>query len=162
MAEALPNNTFVFRSDVKSYYASIDHDILFTQLEELIADPRVLELLQGYIRRTIYDRGRYEDVTQGISLGCPVSPLIGALYLKPLDERMQGTGLFYARFMDDWVVLAPTRWKLRVSASGCPFLTTPCQNQHPSRSSQQQSDSTRFGDYPAIVGNVKGCISAMV
>jgi hypothetical protein len=22
-------------------------------------------------------------------------------------------GLFYVRFMDDWVILAPTRWKLR-------------------------------------------------
>ena len=24
--------------------------------------------------------------------------------------------LFYARFMDDWVILAPTRWKLRRNA----------------------------------------------
>ena len=38
---------------------------------------------------------------------------MGAIYLKPLDEAMEKTGLFYARFMDDWVVLAPTRWKLR-------------------------------------------------
>lgn len=22
-------------------------------------------------------------------------------------------GLFYVRFMDDWVILTPTRWKLR-------------------------------------------------
>ena len=26
---------------------------------------------------------------------------------------MAETGLFYARFMDDWVILSPTRWKLR-------------------------------------------------
>ena len=38
---------------------------------------------------------------------------MGALYLKPLDDRMAETGLFYARFMDDFVLLAPTRWKLR-------------------------------------------------
>jgi len=38
---------------------------------------------------------------------------MGALYLKPLDDAMADSGLFYARFMDDWVVLAPTRWKLR-------------------------------------------------
>ena len=38
---------------------------------------------------------------------------MGALYLKPLDDRMAELGCFYARFMDDWVVLAPTRWKLR-------------------------------------------------
>jgi hypothetical protein len=38
---------------------------------------------------------------------------MGALYLKPLDDCLAETGLFYARFMDDWVTLAPTRWKLR-------------------------------------------------
>jgi hypothetical protein len=52
-------------------------------------------------------------VERGISLGCPLSPLMGALYLKLLDERVEETGLAYARFMDDWVILAPTRWKLR-------------------------------------------------
>jgi hypothetical protein len=44
---------------------------------------------------------------------CPLSPLMSALYLKPLDLAMENSSLFYARFMDDWVVLAPTRWKLR-------------------------------------------------
>jgi hypothetical protein len=38
---------------------------------------------------------------------------MGALYLKPLDDAVGKTGLFYARFMDDWVVVAPSRWKLR-------------------------------------------------
>ncbi len=42
---------------------------------------------------------------------------MGALYLKQLDIRMEKTGLFYARFMDDWVVIAPTRWKLRSAIS---------------------------------------------
>ena len=40
---------------------------------------------------------------------------MGAVYLKPIDDAMAETGLFYARFMDDWVVLAPTRWKLRAA-----------------------------------------------
>ena len=46
-------------------------------------------------------------------LGCPLSPLMGALFLKPLDDLMGRMGLFYVRFMDDWVILARTRWKLR-------------------------------------------------
>ncbi|NEO95090.1 MAG: hypothetical protein F6K56_34805, partial [Moorea sp. SIO3G5] len=37
----------------------------------------------------------------GISLGCPLSPLMGALYLKPLDDRMAELGCFYVRYMDD-------------------------------------------------------------
>jgi len=38
---------------------------------------------------------------------------MGALFLDGLDKRMEALGLFYVRFMDDWVILAPTRWKLR-------------------------------------------------
>ena len=100
---------------MKSYYASIDHEILLGMLEHHVPDGRVLDLLRQYVRRTIYDGGLYEDVERGISLGCPLSPLMGAFYLKLLDERMEATGLPYARFMDDWVILAPTRWKLRAA-----------------------------------------------
>jgi RNA-directed DNA polymerase len=118
--EHLAENTFVFRTDVKSYYASIDHDVLLAMLERHVPDGRILDLLRQSVRRTIYmwrrtiyDGGLYEDVGRGISLGCPLSPLMGALYLKLLDERVEATGLAYARFLDDWVILAPTRWKLR-------------------------------------------------
>ena len=109
-----PSPGFVFRTDVKSYYASIDHDILLEQLRRLIPDARVLGLVEQYVRHTVYD-GHYETVTQGICLGCSLSPLMGAVYLQPVDDAMAKTGLFYARFMDDWVVLAPTHWKLRAA-----------------------------------------------
>jgi len=109
----LPDNPFVFRTDVKHYYASIRHEILFEQLQRRISDKRLLGLLWQYLRRTVYDDGLYEDIEQGISLGCPLSPLMGALFLDVLDQRMEASGLFYVRFMDDWVVLAPSRWKLR-------------------------------------------------
>jgi RNA-directed DNA polymerase len=42
-----------------------------------------------------------------------LSLLIGAFFLRSLDETMAKHGLFYVRFMDDILVLAPTRWKLR-------------------------------------------------
>src|SRR5271166_1291542 len=113
--EHLAANTFVFRTDVKSYYASIDHGIPLGLLEQAVPDKRVLDLIRQYVRRTIYDGGLYEDVERGISLGCPLSTLMGAFYLKLLDERVEKTGLAYARFMDDWVILAPTRWNLRAA-----------------------------------------------
>ena len=109
----LAEGKFVFRTDVRSYYDSIRHDVLFSQLKQHIDEPRLLDLLWQYLHRTVYDDGRYEDVEQGISLGCPLSPLMGALFLDVLDRRMEATGLCYVRFMDDWVILAPTRWKLR-------------------------------------------------
>jgi hypothetical protein len=68
-------NSFVFRTDVKSYYASIDHEILIGILAEHVADSSVLDLLRQYIRHPIYEGGLYEDVERGISLGCPLSSL---------------------------------------------------------------------------------------
>ncbi|NER92201.1 reverse transcriptase/maturase family protein [Moorena sp. SIO3A2] len=113
VAENLSENTFVFRTDVKSYYASINHSILMEIVGKYVRDEAVLCLLWGYLRRYVSDGGNYIDITEGIALGCPLSPLIGALFLKPLDDRMAQLGCFYVRYMDDWVILAPTRWKLR-------------------------------------------------
>jgi len=39
--------------------------------------------------------------------------MMAAFFLHELDERMERTGLFYVRFMDGFLVLAPSRWKLR-------------------------------------------------
>jgi hypothetical protein len=39
--------------------------------------------------------------------------LIGAFFLNRLDAAQEKLDLFYVRFMDDILVLAPTRWKLR-------------------------------------------------
>ncbi|MDM8517583.1 reverse transcriptase/maturase family protein [Desulfobacterales bacterium HSG16] len=104
---------FVMKSDVRSYYASIDHSVLYALAERYIPDRHVMQLLWQYMDRTVCFGGIYRHVTRGISYGCPLSPLMGALYLKPLDDAMEKTGLFYARFMDDWVIIAPSRWKLR-------------------------------------------------
>ncbi|MDA8561037.1 reverse transcriptase domain-containing protein [Nitrospinae bacterium] len=109
----LKDNSFVFRSDVKSYYASIDHHVLMEQLHSHIDDARVITLIWDYLNRTVQFGGLYRNIKRGISLGCPLSPLIGALYLKLMDDRMEKTGLFYVRFMDDWIVLSPNRWKLK-------------------------------------------------
>jgi Reverse transcriptase (RNA-dependent DNA polymerase) len=98
---------------VKGYYASIDRDILYRQVAAYVDDATVLDLVGQYLARFVSDGGDYVDITQRISLGCPLSPLMGALYLKPLDDRMAELGCCYTRFMDDWVILAPTRWRLR-------------------------------------------------
>lgn len=109
----LPDHTFVFRTDVKGYYASINHELLFEQVRRLVPDRRVLNLVWQYMERWIRNGGNYTAVHCGIALGCPLSPLMGALYLKPLDDKMAALGCCYVRYMDDWVVMSPKRWKLR-------------------------------------------------
>ena len=101
VSQHLGEHKFVFRTDVKKYYATIDHNVLFGLIRKLVDDEAVLELIRLYLRRFVSDGGNYVDILQGISLGCPLSPLMGALYLKPLDDLLAELGCFYVRFMDD-------------------------------------------------------------
>ncbi|MCE8554315.1 group II intron reverse transcriptase domain-containing protein [Ruegeria pomeroyi] len=113
VSEHLPQHGFVLRTDVKSYYASIDHHLLLDRLAEHINDIAVLNLLGQYLQRNICDGGNYLDIKRGISLGCPLSPFMAAFYLHELDEQFQKSNVFYVRFMDDILILAPTRRKIR-------------------------------------------------
>jgi RNA-directed DNA polymerase len=104
---------FVLRTDVRSFYASIDHCLVLDQVARYVPDRGILNLVGQYLTRTAEAGGLYFEHNKGISLGCPLSPLIGALYLKELDDTFADSGLFYRRFMDDVIVLAPSRWKLK-------------------------------------------------
>ncbi len=110
MMAALSDNRFVMRTDVKSYYASIGHVALMDRLARHIHDRSIFNLLGQYMRRTAERGGCFHDHERGISLGCPLK---GAFFLHEPDGRMERTRLIHVRFMDDILVLAPTRWTLR-------------------------------------------------
>ena len=59
--------------------------------------------------------GLYWEHARGLPLGSPLSPVLGAFFLAELDEALARGGFFHVRFLDDMLVLAPTRWKLRAA-----------------------------------------------
>jgi hypothetical protein len=83
-------------------YASIDHLLLLDQLAVHIKDRRVLNLIGQYLRRTSERGGSFWDYEKGISLGCPLGPLIGGFFLNALDAAAAKLRLFYVRFMEDF------------------------------------------------------------
>ena len=109
----LPRYRFVLKTDVHSYYASIEHQVLLDKLAPHLPDPRVLRLIAQYLQRCAERGGLYWEATQGLALGSPLSPIMGAFFLAELDGALASLGLFYVRYMDDILVLAPTRWTLR-------------------------------------------------
>ena len=64
-----------------------------------VDDPLVLLLVGQYPHRTVDENCLYTSVTRGISLGCPLSPVMAAIYLEPLDRRMEASGLTPASWM---------------------------------------------------------------
>lgn len=111
--QRLPGYHYVLRTDVKGYYEHIDHQILLAQLARAIREPPLRELLHQAIAHTVERGGLYWDIRQGISRGCPLSPLLGALYLLALVQRFSRVDVYYVRYMDDILVLAKTHWQLR-------------------------------------------------
>jgi len=86
---------------------------LLDKLSVYIKDKAVMNLLAQYLKRSVESGGLFKDIKQGISSGCPLSPLISSSYLYELDKEMEDKPVFYRRYMDDIIVLSPSRWKLR-------------------------------------------------
>ena len=107
-----PEYRFVARFDVARYYDSMDHSVLLALLAREDPSERLFAIVSEYLARPDMRR-----TGRGMVAGGSLSPLLGALYLKPLDdaiERLVASGkIFYVRYMDDFVLLARTRWHLR-------------------------------------------------
>lgn len=66
-----------------------------------------------FLNRGVEWGGLYQDIQRGIPRGASLSPLLGAFYLLELDRRLENLEVKYFRYMDDILILATTRWKLR-------------------------------------------------
>ncbi len=109
----IKNYKFFYKTDVKSYYASISHVKLQLKLAEVINNKMVLTYVWNYLRRSVEVDGIYKDIKVGIGRGCSLSPVVGSFYLSSLDKLMDDLDIKYIRFMDDILILSKTRWKLR-------------------------------------------------
>jgi len=101
---------YVIRADIKSYYASIDRQVLLKQLREHFHDPRLLKYFDDIVTIPIEKDGAIDLPKQGIPCRSSLSPFFGALYLSPLDRLFeQRHGIYYARYMDDILILCKTK-----------------------------------------------------
>ena len=110
--KALANKKFRYflRADIKSYYASIDRDILAKQVEQNFKDKRLLKYLIDIINIPIIIDATIFTPNKGVPLRSSLSPFFGALYLTPLDLAFNKIkGVCYFRFMDDVLILAETK-----------------------------------------------------
>jgi hypothetical protein len=109
----LDDYQYACKTDVKGYYESIDQYLLMDMINDHIQDPDFRHYLYQVIRRCVGFGGEYRDIEGGISRGCPLSPILGALYLQALDEQFAEQDVFYIRYMDDILILTRTRWHNR-------------------------------------------------
>ncbi len=65
MARNTGEYKFVLRTDVKSYYDSIDHHILMNKLLHFVNDSIIISYVWQYLKRTVDHDGYFFDVKRG-------------------------------------------------------------------------------------------------
>lgn len=97
-AEAKWERPYILKGDIKSYFFSIDHTILYNIVASKIKDPEVLWLTKVILDTT-------ED--PGIPVGSYTSQWFANLYLHQLDMFIKHKlkVKMYVRYMDDWVLI---------------------------------------------------------
>ncbi len=111
---------YVARFDVVAYYESVDHALLLGLLDKAGIDADLDQIVVDYL--ALPDR---PNTGKGMVAGGSLSPILGGLYLTPLDQQMaKDTRMVYVRYMDDFVILATTRWHLRKAIAQIFNITT--------------------------------------
>ncbi|WP_149330560.1 reverse transcriptase domain-containing protein [Citrobacter braakii] len=108
------NAPFVFRTDIRGYYANIDKDRLYRQLTTCITCPGMRSLLWQFLHYSVENGGNFHTPVKGIPRASSLSPLLAAFHLFHVDKTLTDiSGVRYARYMDDFIIITTTRHKLR-------------------------------------------------
>jgi RNA-directed DNA polymerase len=100
---------WVVDADLQSYFDSIPHASLLAKVGGRIADGRVLQLVEQFLKQDIMDDMKRWTPLSGSPQGAVVSPLLANIYLHELDVEMRAAGLVMVRYADDAVVLCRSR-----------------------------------------------------
>ena len=103
---------WVLDADIRDYFTSLDHSWLEKFLEHRIADRRVLNLIQKWLRSGIVEDGQWSETDQGTPQGASVSTLLANVYLHYVFDRWidhwrgrHARGeVIVVRYCDDFVV----------------------------------------------------------
>mgnify|MGYP006295575455 CR=1 FL=1 len=100
---------WVVDADLKSYFDTIPHERLLTQVGRKISDGRVLTLIEQYLKQPILEELTEWTPDCGTPQGAVLSPLLANIYLDPLDHLVADAGFEMVRYADDFVILCRSR-----------------------------------------------------
>jgi RNA-directed DNA polymerase len=111
-------NTEVYDADLSKYFDTIPHDKLQIALKERITDPRILKLINKWLKVPVFEDGQYKS-GKGNRTGTPqggvISPLLANVYFHLIDRIVNNTkslfgkyGVKIVRYADDFVLMGKT------------------------------------------------------
>jgi group II intron reverse transcriptase/maturase len=94
--------TTVVDIDLKSYFDTVNHDILMSLVEKKdIADPVIVHIIRRSLISGVMEGGITSQRTEGTPQGGPLSPLLSNIYLDVFDKELERRGHAFVRYADD-------------------------------------------------------------
>ncbi len=102
------NNTrtyWILKCDIKKFFASVDHEILFGILKQYVPDQNIIWLLERVIKSFSTAPGK------GLPLGNLTSQLLVNIYMNEFDQfvKHELKAKYYIRYADDFVIFSNDR-----------------------------------------------------
>ena len=88
---------WVVDADIKGFFDHVVDQILMDLVREKIADGRVLDLVEAFLKSGVMMEGSFEETTEGTPQGGVISPLLANIYLNHFDRRMGEEGFLLLR-----------------------------------------------------------------
>ncbi len=103
---------WVLDADIRSFFDSVDHELLLRAVSVRIADRRILRLIRGWLRAGVFEGKEWKQTTRGTPQGAGISPLLANIFLHyVLDcwvhqwRRRNARGrVSIVRYADDFVM----------------------------------------------------------
>lgn len=99
----------VLDADIQGFFDQLPHAVILEAVRERVADGKVLDLLERFLRCGVLENGRLLATTRGTPQGGVISPLLANIVLNQLDWHLHRLGWRFVRYADDFVVLCQSR-----------------------------------------------------
>jgi RNA-directed DNA polymerase len=99
---------WVLDADIRSFFDTMSHEWTMKFVQHRVADPRILRLIQKWLRAGVSEEGEWSETTIGTPQGAVISPLLANVYLHYVLDlwaqkwRTTAAGeMFIIRYADD-------------------------------------------------------------
>ncbi len=98
-------------ADIRGFFDHVCHERMIELLRQRIADPRMLALVERFLKAGVMIAGRREETDEGVAQGSVLSPLLANVYLhyvldqwfeRDVNPRLRGEA-YIIRYADDFI-----------------------------------------------------------
>jgi len=103
---------YILDADVRSFFDNLDKGWMIRFIEHRVADPRILRLIQKWLKAGVMEEGKWSEPKTGTPQGSVISPLLANVYLHYAfdlwvnvwrNKRAQGE-VVAVRYADDVIL----------------------------------------------------------